>query len=168
MKRLCVIVIGLSYCVTSCAEGEPQRGTPSSSSEALTERPASDKDVAYAASELSRALAGDARLASVEVLKERSIVVHWEGPVDSKLQDLIGRFPGVQIAIETTHCSPGKLREYGSHLLATDPAVKVVSVAPDGSGLQLTLDRAALAPSDHASLERKYSEAAGCPVTSDF
>jgi hypothetical protein len=168
MKRLCVVLIGLSLCATSCAGEQPVPGSESPASVVTTEARAVGGDVAYAASELSRELAGDARFASVEVLKGKDVVVHWEGPVDSKLRDLITRFPEVPITVETARCSPGKLREYGSHLLATDPTVNIFSVSPDGSALQLTIDESVQGSPDVASLERGYSEAAGCPVTVQF
>jgi hypothetical protein len=78
------------------------------------------------------------------------------------------RFPGVQISVQPSSCSPGKLREYGSELLTTDPAVNIVEVAPDGSHLRVTLDESLKAKSDVASLERKYSDAVGCPVKVEF
>lgn len=183
MKRLSVVLVGLGPCTNSCTgvrplvpgggaaqapPGESAQGAPPSGSPVLSEGPAADGDVAYAASELSRVLAGDNRFASVEVLKGKEIVVHWDGPVDSKLRDLLSRFPGLQISVEKTHCSPGRLREYGRDLLASDPAVNIVSVAPDGSALRLTLDESVKATSDVAGLERKYSEAVGCPVKVEF
>lgn len=180
MKRISVVLIGLGLLATSCsgvgpsapeggtAGGESAQGTPPSSSLVTSEGPAADGDVAYAASELSRALEGDDRFASVEVLKGNEIVVHWAGPVDTKLRDLLNRFPGLQISVETTFCSPGKLRDYGSELLSSDPAVNLVSIAPDGSKLELMLDESVTATSDVAALERKYSEAVGCPVKVTF
>jgi hypothetical protein len=117
---------------------------------------------------LSRALADDDRLASVEVLRGKEIVVHWDGPVDSMLQDLLDRFPGLGISVEPTLCSPGKLREYGRRLLTSDPAVKGISVSPDGSTLRVTLDESVKATSDVGDLERKYTEAGGCTVRVEF
>lgn len=117
---------------------------------------------------MSRELTGDDRFASVEVLEGNRLVVHWHGPVDSKLRDLLNRFPGLQISVEKTLCSPGRLSDNGSELLASDPAVNIVSVSPDGSSLRLTLDESVKATSDVGSLERKYSEAVGCPVRVEF
>lgn len=184
MKRLSIVLIGLGLLATSCAgvgpsapEGgaagapppsESAQGAPPSGSSVASEGPAADGDAAHAASELSRVLEGDDRFASVEVLRGNEIVVHWDGPVDTKLRDLLNRFPGLQISVETTFCSPGKLRDYGSELLASDPAVNLVSVAPDGSNLELMLDESVKATSDVAALERKYSEAVGCPVKVTF
>ncbi|MBT2515026.1 hypothetical protein, partial [Arthrobacter sp. ISL-30] len=127
-----------------------------------------DATMAYAASELSRALANDERLASVEVREGNHIIVHWDGPADSKLQDLLNRFPGLNISVHPTSCSPGKLREYGRKLLVSDSAVNIVSVAPDGSSLRITLDESLRTTSDVESLERKYSEAVGCLVKVEF
>lgn len=117
---------------------------------------------------MSRELAGDDRFASVEVLEGNRIVVHWHGPVDSRLRDLPDRFPDVQISVAATSCSPGRLSEYASELLTTDPAVNIAAVSPDGSHLRLALDGSVKATSDVASLERKYSEAVGCPVKVEF
>jgi hypothetical protein len=144
-----------------------QRKLPPSSSSS-PESPPADERISYAASELSRALADDDRLASVEVLRGKEIVVHWDGPVDSMLQDLLDRFPGLGISVEPTSCSPGKLREYGRRLLTSDPAVKGISVSPDGSTLRLTLDESVKATSDAGDLERKYTEAGGCTVRVEF
>lgn len=185
MKRLSVVLIGLGLLTASCAgvgPSAPESGTagappppsesapgaPTSGSSVASEGPAADGDVAHAASELSRALEGDDRFASVDVLQGNDIVVHWDGPVDTKLRDLLNRFPGVQISVETTFCSPGKLRDYGSQLLASDPAVNLVSVAPDGSHLELMLNESVKATSAVAALQRKYSEAVGCPVKVTF
>lgn len=144
-----------------------QRPLPPSSSSS-PESPPADGRISYAASELSRALADDDRLASVEVLRGKEIVVHWDGPVDSMLQDLLSRFPDLGISVETTLGSPGKLREYGRRLFTSDPAVKGISVSPDGSTLRLTLDESVRATSDVGDLERKYSEAGGCTVRVEF
>jgi hypothetical protein len=183
MKRLIVVLIGLGLVVTSCAGVGPSgRGEsvppssppesaqvppPSAPSGSLEASPA-DGTIAYAASELSRALANDDRFASVEVLNGSEIVVHWDGPVDSKLRNLLDRFPQLQISVETTHCSPGKLSEYAGELVTTDPLVNIAAPAPDGSSLLLTLDESAKATADIASLERRYSEAIGCPVHVKF
>jgi hypothetical protein len=150
----------------SLAQSAPRRLPPSSSSS--PESPPADGRISYAASELSRALADDDRLASVEVLRGKEIVVHWDGPVDSMLQDLLDRFPGLGISVEPTLCSPGKLREYGRRLLTSDPAVKGISVSPDGSTLRVTLDESVKATSDVGDLERKYTEAGGCTVRVEF
>jgi hypothetical protein len=95
-------------------------------------------------------------------------IVHWHGPVDSKLRDLLARFPKVDISVESATCSPGKLRDFASELLASDPAVNITSVSPDGSYLTLTLDESIRATADVPFLERKYSGAAGCPVKVQF
>lgn len=139
-----------------------------SDSSGSLEAPAADGAVAYGASELSRALANDERFASVEVLRGDRIVVHWDGPVDWKLQDLLDRFPGLNISVQTTSCSPGKLRDFGRELMASDPAINIVSVSPDGSKLRITVDESLKSTLDVASLERKYSEAVGCPVEVEF
>ncbi|MHA7224136.1 hypothetical protein ACX80S_17775 [Arthrobacter sp. RHLT1-20] len=107
-------------------------------------------------------------MASVEVLEGSRIVVHWHGLVDSKLRDLMARFPNIDITVEAALCSPGKLGDYGSELLASDPAVNIVAVSPDGSHLRLTLDELVEANADVAGLERKYSEAVGYPVKVEF
>ncbi|MDQ0692530.1 hypothetical protein QF047_003490 [Arthrobacter sp. W4I7] len=78
--------------------------------------------------------------------------------------DLRARFPNVNISVESATCSPGRLREFGSELQASDPAVNITAVSPDGSHLALTLDESIGATADIAALERKYSAAAGCPV----
>ena len=88
--------------------------------------------------------------------------------MDSKLRDLLARFPNVDISVEPAACSPGKLGDFASELLASDPAVNITSVSPDGSHLTLTLDESVRATSDIADLERKYSEAVGCPVKVEF
>lgn len=124
--------------------------------------------IAHAASTLSRELAGDARFASVELTGGNRIVVYWHGPVDSKLRDLIGQFPSVDVEVISASCSPGKLNDFASEMLASDPLVNITSVSSDGSQLTLTLDESAKAASDVAGLERKYSEAAGCPVKVEF
>jgi hypothetical protein len=96
------------------------------------------------------------------------VVVHWHGPVDSKLRDLLARFPNVDVSVRSATCPPGKLRDFASELLASDPAVNITSVSPDGSHLTLTLDESVREMADVAGLERKYSEAAGCPVKVQF
>lgn len=176
MKRLCVVLVGLGHFAAACAgegpsdqaDGATHASPPMSNSSGSPEAPAADGTIAYAASELSRALANDERFASVEVLEGDHILVHWDGPVDSKLQDLLNRFPGLDISVQTTFCSPGKLRDYGRELLASDPAVNIVSVSPDGSSLRITVDESLKTTSDVTSLERKYSEAVGCPVKVEF
>ena len=150
------------------ADGSTRASPPMSNSSGSPEAHAADGVVAYAASELSGALANDERFASVEVLGGDRIVVHWDGPVDSKLQNLLDRFPGLNISVQTTFCSPGKLRDFGRELMASDPAVTIVSVSPDGSKLRITVDESLKSTLDVASLERKYSEAVGCPVEVEF
>lgn len=183
IRRLTVALLGLSLFATSCAgigqagpggeatqppSREPTPTQPPTDSLVSPEAPPADGTISHAASTLSGELAGDARFASVEVLEGNRIVVHWHGPVDAKLQDLLNRFRGLQISVEKTLCSAGKLGDYGSELLASDPAVNIVSVAPDGSSLRLTLDESVKATADVGSLERKYSEAVGCPVKVTF
>ena len=174
MKRLHVMAFVLVLLTAACAlEGssarnsEPALGT-SGSSPGPSEGPAAPGAVAFAASELARALADDARFASAEVLEGDRVVVHWEGPVDSKLQDLLSRFHNVDISVNSASCSPGKLREYARRLLAEDPAVNIVSTSPDGSGLQITLEESLRTRSDISSLKRKYFEGSGCPVRLQF
>lgn len=151
------------------AFGSTRASPPMSDSSGSLEAHAADGAVAYAASELSGALANDERFASVEVLGGDRIVVHWDGLVDSKLQDLLGRFPGLNISVQTTSCSPGKLRDFGSELMASEPAVNIISVSPDGSKLRITMDESLKSTLDVVSLERKYSEAVGwCPVEVEF
>ncbi|AOT04450.1 hypothetical protein ASPU41_15135 [Arthrobacter sp. U41] len=96
------------------------------------------------------------------------IIVHWHGPVGAKLRDLLARFPSVDISVQPADCSPEQLSDFASELLASDPAVNITSVSPDGSHLTLTLDESVRAASDVAGLERKYSQAAGCPVKVEF
>ena len=183
MRCLSVVLMSLGLFATSCAvvgpaapgggAAQPSRpeatpGPPPSGFSISPEASPADGAISHAASELSRELTGDDRFASVEVLEGNRIVVHWHGPVDSKLRDLLNRFPGLQISVEKTLCSPGRLSDYGSELLASDPAVNIVSVSPDGSSLRLTLDESVKATSDVGSLERKYSEAVGCPVKVEF
>jgi hypothetical protein len=168
MKRLFVLVFGFSLCAAGCASAEQSPNQLSTGASTAAETSPAAADVTHAASELSRELAGDARLSSVEVRNGQEILIHWDGPIDSKLRALLDRFPGVHVSVQTTSCSPGKLREYGSRLLASDPAVKVFSIAPDGSTLQLTLDPSLEGSADVASLEHTYSEAAGCPVKVGF
>lgn len=86
----------------------------------------------------------------------------------AKLQDLLARFPNVDISVQTAACSPGQLIDFASELLASDPAVNITSVSPDGSHLTPTLDESVRGASDVASLERKYSKAAGCQVKVEF
>lgn len=83
-------------------------------------------------------------------------------------RDLRARFPNVNIQVESATCSPGRLRDFASELQASDPAVNITSVSPDGSHLALTLDESIAATADIAGLERKYSAAAGCPVKVQF
>ncbi|WP_461163198.1 hypothetical protein [Arthrobacter sp. R4-81] len=99
---------------------------------------------------------------------QNRILVYWHGPVDSKLRDLISQFPNVDVAVISAPCSPGKLNDFASELLASDPAVNITSVSPDGSQLTITLDESAKGVSDVAGLERKYSETVGCPVKVEF
>ncbi|WP_306921923.1 hypothetical protein [Arthrobacter globiformis] len=96
------------------------------------------------------------------------IIVHWHGPVDSKLRDLLVRFPNIDVSVEPTTCSPEKLNDFASELLASDPTVNIASVSPDASYLTLTLDESVKTTADVAGLERKYSEAVGCPVKVQF
>ncbi|MDQ0676672.1 hypothetical protein QFZ30_000054 [Arthrobacter pascens] len=183
MRRLSIALMSLGLFATSCAGAGPEipgdgaarpsprlttQELPPSSSSVGPEASPADITISHAASELSRELAGDDRLASVEVLEGKRIVVHWHGPVDSRLRDLLDRFSKIQISVQTSSCSPGQLREYGSELLTTDPAVNIVAVAPDGSHLRVTLDESLKAISDVTSLERKYSDAVGCPVKVEF
>jgi hypothetical protein len=97
---------------------------PPANSPVSPEASPADGAIAHAASTLSRDLAGDARFASVEVVEGNRVIVHWYGPVDSKLRDLLAQFPNVDESVRET--------------------------------------------ADVASLERKYSEAVGCPVKVQF
>lgn len=182
VRCLTVVLLGLSLFATSCAGMGPEapgaEGGPALTREANpalpTGPPVSPEalptggGIAHAASTLSRELAGDPRFASVEVTGGNRILVHWHGPVDSKLRDLISQFPNVDVEVISAPCSPGKLNDFASELLASDPAVNITSVSPDGSHLTLTLDESAKGASDVADLERMYSEAAGCPVKVEF
>jgi hypothetical protein len=44
------------------------------------------------------------------------------GRGDSKLRDLLPRFPNVNVSVESTTSSPGKHQDFASELLASDPA----------------------------------------------
>lgn len=179
-RHLTVVLLGFSLVATSCAtagpagQGAEAAHPPTSEPAPPTNPPASpeaspaDGAIAHAASTLSRELAGDARLASVEVTEGNRIIVHWHGPVDSKLRDLLARFPNIAVSVEPATCSPEKLSDFASELLASDPAVNIASVSPDGSYLTLTLDESVKATADVADLERKYSHEVGCPVKVQF
>jgi hypothetical protein len=147
---------------------EPTPIQPPTGSLVSPEAAPADGTISHAASTLSGELAGDAEFASVEVIEGNRIIVHWHGPVGAKLQDLLARFPNVDISVQTAACSPGQLADFASELLASDPAVNITAVSPDGSHLTLTLDESVRAASDVAGLERKYSKAAGCPVKVEF
>lgn len=183
IRRLTVVLLGLSLFATSCAGTEPggpggEAAQPPAHQPTPMQPPAgslvspeaapADGATSHTASTLSRELAGDAQFASVEVIEGNRIIVHWHGPVGTKLRDLLAQFPKADISVQPTACSPGKLNQFASELLAADPAVNITSVSPDASHLTLTLDELFEATSDVASLERKYSEAAGCPVEVEF
>lgn len=183
IRRLTVVLLSLSLFATSCAEmgqagpggeaaqppsQEPTPTQPPTGSLVGPEAAPADGTSSHAASTLSRELAGDAQLASVEMIEGNRIIVHWHGQRSAKLRDLLARFPNVDISVQSAVCSPGKLSDFASELLASDPAVNITSVSPDGSHLTLTLDESVRAISDVASLERKYSKAAGCPVKVQF
>ena len=176
MRCLGVVLISFGLFATSCADAgsaarpSPREAMPGppSSLPVSPEASAADGTISHAASELSRELEGDDRFASVEVLEGNRIVVHWHGPVEPNLRELLNRFPGLDISVKTTFCSPGKLRDYGRELLASDPAVNITSLSPDGSHLRITVDESLENTSDVASLERKYSEAVACPVKVEF
>ncbi len=180
---LTVVLLSLSLFATSCVgtgSGGPggEAAQPSTYQPTPMQPPASslvspevgpaDGATSYTASTLSRELAGDAQFASVEVIEGNRIIVHWHGPVGTKLRDLLAQFPRADISVQPTACSPGKLNQFASELLASDPAVNITSVSPDASHLTVTLDELVGATSDVASLERRYSEAAGCPVKVEF
>lgn len=126
------------------------------------------EQVSHAASELSGALQYDDRLASVEVIGGKKIVVHWDGAVDSRLQSLLGRFPDVEILVEATACPPGDVRPKGEELFRSDPAIRAFALAPDGSSVELLLDPSLESKSNINSLERAYAEVLGCPVKVEF
>lgn len=183
IRRLAVVLLGLSLFATSCAGmGQPGQGgeaaQPPSQEPTPTQPPTgslispeaapADGTSSHAASTLSGELAGDAQFASVEMIEGNRIIVHWHGQVSAKLRDLLARFPNVDISVQPTACSPGKLSDFANELRASDPAVNITSVSPDGSHLTITLDESVKATSDVASLERKYSKAAGCPVKVEF
>ena len=142
--------------------------TPPAARPVSPEASPADGAIAHADSTLSRELAGDAGFAAVEVVEGNRVIVRWHGPVDSKLRDLLAQFPNVDVSVEAATCSPGKLRDFASELLASDPGVNIASVSPDGSHLTLTLDESVRETADVASLERRYSEAVGCPVKVQF
>jgi hypothetical protein len=183
IRRLAVAVLGLSLFATSCAgmgqtgpggkaaqppTREPTQTQPPTGSLGSPEAAPADGTISHAASTLSGKLSGDAQLASVEVIEGNRIIVHWHGTVSATLRDLLARFPNVDISVQSAACSPGKLSDFASELWATDPAVNITSVSPDGSYLTITLDESVKATSDVPSLERKYSKAAGCPVKVEF
>lgn len=176
-----VVVLGATSCAAvGSAPPSPRPETPGSSG--VQELPSpedphslqpgegspANEQVSHAASELSGALQDDDRLASVEVIGGKKIVVHWDGPVDSRLQSLLGRFPDVEIAVETTACSPGEVRAKGEELFRSDPAIKAFALTPDGSSVELLLDPSLESKGDTDSLERTYTEALGCPVRVEF
>lgn len=183
IRPLTVVLLALSLFATSCAglgragpggeaaeppTHEPTSMPPPSDSLVSPEAAPADGAIAHAASTLSRELTGDDQFASVEVIEGNRIIVHWHGPVGKKLRDLLARFPSVDISVQPATCSPEKLRDFASKLLASDPTVNIASVSPDGSHLTLTLDESVRATSGVAGLERKYSEAVGCPVKVQF
>lgn len=183
IRRLTVVLLGLSLFATSCAgmgqagpggeaaqppSQEPTPTQPPTDSLVSPEAAPADGAISHAASTLSGELAGDAQLASVEVIEGNRIIVHWHGQVSAKLRDLLARFPSVDISVQPAACSPGKLSDFASELWASDPAVNITSVSPDGSHLTITLDESVKATADIPSLERKYSKAAGCPVKVEF
>ncbi|WP_323959360.1 hypothetical protein GC088_12605 [Arthrobacter sp. JZ12] len=127
-----------------------------------------DEQVSLAASELSGALQEDERLASVEVVDGTKVVIHWDGPVDAQLQSILARFPDVQIAVERTTCSPGSVRAKGEELMKSDPAINGFALAPDGSSVELLLDRSLESDNEINSLERSYAKTLGCPVKIQF
>lgn len=127
-----------------------------------------DGKVSTAASELTRILQDDERLASVELSGRTQLLVHWFGPVDPGLQEVLDRFPDVDITVKQAACLPKKLRDFGSALLKANPHVRGSGVATDGSRLDLMVDESVERSFDVADLEREYSKAAGCPVTITF
>jgi hypothetical protein len=179
-RRITVVLLGFSLFATSCAPIGPvapggeavhaptREPMPPANSPVSPEASLADGAIAHAASTLSRDLAGDARFASVEVVEGNRVIVHWYGPVNSKLRDLLAQFPNVDVSVESATCSLGRLRDFASELLASDPAVNIASISPDGSHLTLTLDESVRETADVPSLERKYSEAVDCPVKVQF
>lgn len=178
-RYLTVVLLGFSLFATSCATAGPagqggeaahpptREPTPPTNSPGSPEASPADGAIAHAANSLSRELAGDARLASVEVREGNRIIVHWHGPVASKLRDLLARFPNIGVSVEPATCSPEKLNDFASELLASasDAAVNIASVSPDGSYLTLTLDESVKATADvaglSASIQRQWAASQG-------
>jgi hypothetical protein len=175
-RTLTVFLLGFALFATSCAAAGSVGASASASTEPIptadspvtAEAAPADGAIALTASTLSQELAGDSRFASVEVKEGNLIIVHWHGPADAMQRDLRARFPDVNISVKSATCSPGRLRDFAGELQASDPAVNITSVSPDGSHLALTLDESIAATADIAGLERKYSAAAGCPVKVQF
>lgn len=180
MKLGLFVLAGVVLGATSCAAVGLAPPTPSPESEGSApqkfpspedphslrsgEGSPANEQVSHAASELSGALQDDDRLASVEVIDGKKIIVHWDGPADSRLLSLLRRFPDVEITVESTACSPREVRAKGEELFTSDPAIKVFALTPDGSSVELLLDPSLESKSDINSMEHAYSELLGCPV----
>jgi hypothetical protein len=127
-----------------------------------------DEKVAIAAGEITNELHGKEEFVSVEVIDGQKILVRCFGEPTAKMQDVIDRFPQVDITVVQVDCSPGRVREFGIGLFQTDPSVRSVSLTPDGSSVNVMLDESRRETSDVSDLERRYSEAVSCPVRVSF
>ncbi|MHA7144989.1 hypothetical protein ACX80U_09765 [Arthrobacter sp. TmT3-37] len=121
-----------------------------------------------AASEITGELQGEEQFASLEVVDRTKIVLRWFGARTPRMQDVIGRFPNLDITIEQVSCSPGQVRTFGTELFETNSDVRAFALEPDGLSATVMLDESLRATADVPDLERRYSEAAGCPVEVSF
>jgi hypothetical protein len=126
-----------------------------------------DGEVSAAASEIVDELDGEEQFASVEVIDRQRIFVRWFGEPTPHMQNVIGRFPHLDITVDQVSCSPGHVQRFGSDLLESRDA-RAFSLAPDGPSVDVMLDEALRETSDVFELERRYSEAADCPVKVTF
>jgi hypothetical protein len=127
-----------------------------------------DGDVSTAASEITGELQGEEQFASVEVIERQRIRVRWFGEPTAKMQDVIDRFPQLEITVDQAACSPAYVRAFGDGLFQTDPSVRSFSLEPDGSRANVMLDESVRETSNVSDLERRYSEAANCPIRVSF
>lgn len=127
-----------------------------------------DGDVSTAASEITGELQGEEQFASLEVVDRTRIVLRWFGAHTPQMKDVIGRFPDLDITIEQVSCSPGQVRAFGAELFETNPDARSFALEPDGLSAMVVLDESLRATADVSDLERRYSEAAGCPVEVSF
>ncbi|RJT79154.1 hypothetical protein D6T63_11070 [Arthrobacter cheniae] len=146
--------------------GEP----PSLTTDSPLESRASvaEGDVSTAASEITGELQSEEQFASVEVIDRQKIRVRWFGEPTPQMQDVLDKFPQLDITVDQVSCSPGHVREFGEGLLQTDPNVRAFSLEPDGSSANVILDESLRAISEVSDLEHRYSEAADCPIRVSF